>query len=76
VRAWVDGRRLRRAGSGAGTLESRTARSGVERSLDARLYPFQASWLGTRGFRACCWLQERFLDRELGTGYLVLALRR
>lgn len=76
VRSWVDGRRMRRAGSAAGTLESRTARSGVERSLDSRIYPFQASWPGIQAFRALCWLQERVLDRELGTGYLVLAVRR
>lgn len=76
VRSWVDGKRMREAGSSAGTLESRTARSGVERSLDSRIYPFQASWLGVQGFRALCWMQERVLDRELGTGYLVLAVRR
>lgn len=76
VRSWVDGRRMRRAGAGAGTLESRTARSGVERSLDSRIYPLQASWPGVQAFRALCWLQERVLDRELGTGYLVLAVRQ
>ena len=71
VRAWVHGRRLRAAGVPAGT-----ARSGIERGIEARLYPLQASRLGTSLFRAGCRLQERYLDRELGTGHLVLAARR
>lgn len=74
VRGWLHGRRLR--ASGAPAPAEGTARSGTERGIEARLYPLQASRLGSRLFRACCRLQERYLDRELGTGHLVLAERR
>lgn len=74
VRTWLHGRRLRAAGAPAVAMG--TARSGIERGIEAKLYPLQASWLGTSLFRACCRLQERYLDRELGTGHLVLAARR
>ena len=74
VRGWFHGRRLRAAGAPAAA--EGTARSGIERGLETRLYPLQASRLGSRLFRACCRLQERYLDRELGTGHLVLAVRR
>jgi 2-polyprenyl-3-methyl-5-hydroxy-6-metoxy-1,4-benzoquinol methylase len=78
VRARIHGRRLRAvsAAKDAVNLASRTARSGTERSFETKLYPLQESWAGTRLFRACCRVQERFLDRELGTGYLLLALRQ
>jgi SAM-dependent methyltransferase len=74
VRGWLHGRRLRASGAPAAAVG--TARSGIERGIEARLYPLQASRLGSRLFRACCRLQERYLDRELGTGHLVLAVRR
>lgn len=74
VRGWLHGRRLRAAGAPAAAVG--TARSGIERGIETRLYPLQASRLGSRLFRACCRLQERYLDRELGTGHLVLAVRR
>lgn len=74
VRTWLHGRRLRAAG--APPAAAGTARSGIERGIEAKLYPLQASRLGTSLFRAGCRLQERYLDRELGTGHLVLAARR
>lgn len=72
ARRRLHGRSLRRA-AGAVDLAANTARSGTQRSLETRLYPLQASWPGVKLFQACCWLQERFLESELGTGYLVLA---
>jgi SAM-dependent methyltransferase len=74
IRAWLHGRRLR--ASGVPTAAAGTARSGIERGIETRLYPLQASRLGSGLFRACCRVQERYLDRELGTGHLVLAARR
>jgi SAM-dependent methyltransferase len=79
VRAWVHARALRRATLAAGappTPAKLTEGSGIERGFESRLYPLQASWPGVQLFRAFFWLQERFLDRELGTGYLVLARKR
>jgi SAM-dependent methyltransferase len=79
VRAWVHGRDLRRTANRAdhdkAALAENTARSGTQRGIESRLYPLQASWPGTLAFRAACRVQERFLDREAGTGYLVLARR-
>ncbi len=79
VRGWVHGRDLKRTArkdaGGKPDLAANTARSGTQRGIESRLYPLQASWLGTQAFRAACWVQERFLDREMGTGYLVLARR-
>ena len=72
----VHGRGVKRAADG-GTANraANTGRSGTQRGLEIRFYPVQASRPGTLAFRAACWVQERFLDREAGTGYLVLARR-
>jgi SAM-dependent methyltransferase len=59
----------------ATTLEEGTERSGVERGVETRLFPLQASWPGTVLFRAAFRLQKRFRHRDWGTGYLVLARR-
>lgn len=76
VRAWVHGRDLRRTiGDGAADLAANTARSGTQRGFENRLYPLQATALGVLAFRAACRVQELFLQREMGTGYLVLARR-
>lgn len=72
VRGWVHGRMLRRERlDNAG----RTERSGSNRGVESRLWGLQKSWPSRALFRLCCRLQERVLDRELGTGYLVLARR-
>jgi len=72
-RAWSHARALRRreeAGKAAAT-----AQSGVERGLEARLWPLQAGLPGRLLFRLAFHLQTRFRNRDLGTGYLVLARR-
>lgn len=74
IRGWVHARVLKR--SAPKDAAASTGRSGTDRGFESRLYPLQASWPGVKLFQACCWLQERVLDRELGTGYLVLARRR
>jgi SAM-dependent methyltransferase len=52
-----------------------TAQSGVERGLEARLWPLQASLPGRLLFRAAFRLQKIFRHRDLGTGYLAVARR-
>jgi SAM-dependent methyltransferase len=74
IRGRVHARVLRRAG-GKPAPAAGTERSGTDRGFESRLYPLQASPPGVAFFRLCCWLQDRFLERELGTGYLVLARR-
>jgi 2-polyprenyl-3-methyl-5-hydroxy-6-metoxy-1,4-benzoquinol methylase len=76
VRAGVHGRDLRRTvGDGTADLAANTARSGTQRGVESRLYPLQATALGVLAFRLACGVQELFLQREMGTGYLVLARR-
>ena len=47
--------------------------SGVDRSFEARLYPLQASRLGTTVMSLFLELQEAFCGTELGNGFLVVA---
>lgn len=74
IRGRVHARVLQRAG-GKPEPAAGTGRSGTDRGFESRLYSLQASLPGVAFFRFCCWLQNRFLGRELGTGYLVLARR-
>jgi SAM-dependent methyltransferase len=69
VRSRVHARRLRREGSASAA--ARTARSGVERGIEARLSPLFRPWL----FLPFCWLQMPFFHTDLGTGYLLVAER-
>jgi SAM-dependent methyltransferase len=69
VRARVHARRLRREAPAAPA--QRTARSGVERGIEARLAPFLSPWL----ILPFCWLQQPFLHTDFGTGYLLLGRR-
>src|SRR6185369_7682061 len=80
LRAWSHARALRRRhdSQGNATGEEKaaaTAQSGVERGLEARLWPLQAGLPGRLLFRAAFRLQTWFRNRDLGTGYLVLARR-
>lgn len=54
----------------------RSQRSGVERSVEKRLYPLQANWLGTKMMQLFCGLQVIFLDTDLGNGFVVLCKKR
>lgn len=73
LRDWSHRRQLRRRERGS--LQEATAQSGIERGLESRLWPLQASPPGRLLFRAAFRLQEIFRNRDLGTGYLVLARR-
>jgi SAM-dependent methyltransferase len=53
--------------------EANTKRSGVERSVETKLYYLQASWLGTKVIQLFCVLQEWFTHTDLGNNYLALA---
>ena len=75
IRALHHGRQLRQRGKAAADKHQGTVHSGIERTLETRLYPLQASLLGVGILRLCGRLQEIFKDRELGTGYLVTAPR-
>ncbi len=71
VRARVHARKLREEGPGQDRAHG-SARSGIERGLEARLYPLQASWPGGLAMRFFFAMQYIFLGTDLGTGYIVL----
>lgn len=53
-----------------------TSRSGTERSLEKKLYPLQASWLGVMIMKFFCEFQSLFSRTNLGNGFLVLVKRK
>lgn len=54
-------------------LAEGTARSGIERTLESRLFPYQAVPPGSWLLRALLRVQDLFLDREWGEGFLAMA---
>ena len=79
LRARYHGQRIRMAPEEGGTEDAKTRsthRSGIERPLEARLYPLQASWPGSVAMRLAFWLQNRFLTRDWGMGYIALASKQ
>lgn len=77
IRARHHRRQLAAQTAADGDQRARSHQSGVSRSLEARLYPLQSSWLGMFAMRCAFVLQGLTLNTDLGTGYLVLArLRR
>jgi SAM-dependent methyltransferase len=76
VRAINHARQLKRRGEAAKDKHVGSVHSGIERTLETRLFPLQASWLGERMMGAFCELQTLFRHRELGTGFLITATRK
>jgi SAM-dependent methyltransferase len=75
IRAWNYAwtiRREQRAGRPV-SREARTARSGIDRSLQARFFPLYGGPLGVGLMRACCVAQQLFSNTELGHGFLAVA---
>jgi SAM-dependent methyltransferase len=72
IRARHHGRQLA-ARSSDGGKQARSHQSGINRSLEARLYPLQSSWFGVLAMRCAFGLQRLSLRSDLGTGYLVFA---
>ena len=68
----LHGRQIGARCSGGGK-QARSHQSGISRSLEARLYPLQSSWLGVLAMRCAFALQRLSLGSDLGTGYLVMA---
>lgn len=79
LRAAIYSRQLRRSEAAAGSMHDRkdgTAVSGVRRVTETRLWPVQASWLGVGMLRLFLWLQELFLNTDLGGGYIVIGKKK
>jgi SAM-dependent methyltransferase len=78
VRARMHARLMERErrGEDVGTQKAKnTARSGVERHGELKIWPLIASWPGARMFQLFAWMQTWFLRTDLGTGYLAVARR-
>ena len=78
IRARMLARRLARERQAAGgnahaSKAESTARSGIQRDEEIRLYPLLASWPGTKILQLSAAVQRLFLDTDLGTGYLLVA---
>ncbi len=65
ARTWQRGDRRGRAKA--------TAASGVERTVETKLWPLQTSAPGRLAMRMFCRAQDVFLDRELGNGFFAVA---
>jgi len=79
IGAWVRSRLMHGARGNPTTMQdkqSRTDRSGIERTVEIRLYPLYANWFGRAIFSACSHVQRFLSCADLGTGYLVLAQKR
>ena len=63
------------AEGGPAEISERTARSGVERSTEVRLWPLLSSFPGVMAMTFGMALQRMFLA-ELGDGYLAIGRRR
>ena len=77
-RARYHARQFRRqnvAGDREHTSATNTARSGIERPLESRLFRLQASWVGVLITRFAYRIQALFAGTDWGSGYLVLARR-
>jgi SAM-dependent methyltransferase len=77
VRLWARMAQLRARGVDAATFvhgdAKLTARSGIERDLETKLFPIYGSALGRRCFHWAARAQEHFADTDHGISYLVTA---
>jgi SAM-dependent methyltransferase len=75
VRAWIHGRRLRGQATHPTSQLANTHRSGIDRSVEATLYPFYSSAVPRLLMRLFQALQRRTYRSHRGTGYLAAAVR-
>lgn len=72
IRSHYHKKQLQRQAADVNEVGQHTRRSGVERTLETKLYPIQASWIGTKIMQLFFTLQDLFRTTDLGNGYLVL----
>jgi SAM-dependent methyltransferase len=66
----------RRSHSHHAEKEQNTAQSGIERSTESKIFPLLKSVLGVAIMRVAFYIQDFFLNRDLGNGYLVIARKK
>jgi SAM-dependent methyltransferase len=65
--------RARHLNTGDDDMAARTKLSGVDRKFETRVWPLLRSWPVALAIRGFCVLQNRFLQRDWGTGYIAVA---
>lgn len=55
--------------------KNKTDQSGIHRSLEKKLFPLYSNPFGVLFMRIAFWMQQQFLQTDLGTGYIVQARR-
>ena len=76
IRARYHARRLKEEGVKSKDVAHNTARSGIERSAESKLYPILNSIPGKLSMRVFFAMQAMFSRYEIGTGFLVLARKK
>jgi SAM-dependent methyltransferase len=79
IRGWHHNRLLKKSNQVQNSDQDKrngTDRSGTTRSLETRLFPLYSNMLGVTFMKLAFWLQKKFLDKDLGTGYLIQAKRK
>lgn len=56
--------------------KSSTEKSGIDRSLEVRIFPLQASWPGKAIMKFFFFLQTFFLKHDIGNGYIVTGTKK
>jgi len=77
IRAFHHGRLLKQTISPEQRVSKKknTDQSGVSRTLEKRLYPFYSNAIASLFMKTAFRIQNKFLDTDLGTGYIVQAKR-
>ena len=76
IRARFHSQQIQKEGAESVDAAANTARSGIERSAESKLYPLLNSLPGILAMWASYVLQAAFYRYELGTGFLVLARKK
>lgn len=59
-----------------GNMQEKTEQSGINRDFEMRHFKLQQSWLGVLTLKFGVWLQNRFVNKSYGNGYLLWARKR
>jgi SAM-dependent methyltransferase len=69
-------RKLNQHGDADKSRDLYSAESGIERTVEMKVYPLQASWFGVLAMKLFFGLQGLFSRTELGEGFLLLATKK
>jgi SAM-dependent methyltransferase len=78
LRVFYHRNRLRKeeVAPGEDRKDQNNLRSGSERNLETSLFILQKNWFGKKIIRWSLDLQDRYVDKDLGDGYLLVAIKK